>query len=249
MEGILSWIRVIKIAAPAIAATLATSAIAGTIVIRSSGPSAKLFPAGKSLSDGQKLTLRAGDTLVLLDGKGTRTLTGAGSFDIGASAARGAAPSTFAALIGSAGTRQVRTGAVRGTGSAAPRVNNLWYVDTSKSGAVCLRDTSRATLWRGNIDAPVTLTLTRASDGKAVPLSFAAGQAVKSWPVADLPITAGADYRVSGPGLVKPSAIRIVQAAPASDDADAVAADLIRKDCSGQLDVLVEAGQSVANTG
>jgi hypothetical protein len=227
----------------------ASVALAGTIVIRSSGPSAKTFPAGKPLSDGQKIVLKSGDMLVVLDSRGTRTLSGAGSFTVGASASGTAAPSTFAALIGNPGTRQVRTGAVRGTNTAQPRVASLWYLDTAKSGTVCLRDLSRATLWRASMTLPVTYTLTRVSDGKSVPVAFSAGQAVRSWPVADMPLVADADYRIAGPGLEKPTALRVTQIAGTTDAADEVAATLIGKGCTGQLDTLVEAGKAQPVTG
>lgn len=244
----MSWTSTLKLAASLAAFSCAGTAIAGTIVIRSSGPSAKLYPAGKSLADGQRIVLKSGDMLVVLDPRGTRTLSGAGSFNIGG-AATAAAPSTFAALIGNSGTRQVRTGAVRGTNSAQPRVASLWYLDMSKSGTKCLRDLSRATLWRASMTSPATLTLTRVSDGKIVPLSFSAGQAVRAWPVADMPLTAETDYRITGPGLATPTVFRVALVGSATDAADEVAATLIGKGCQAQLDVLVEAGTTQPVTG
>ncbi len=240
----MSWTSTLKLAASLAAIGCAGTAIAGTIVIRSSGPSAKIYPAGKSLTDGQKVVLKAGDVLVVLDPRGTRTLNGAGSFNVSGSAPASAAPSTFAALIGNSGTRQVRTGAVRGTAGAQPRVTSLWYIDTAKSGTMCLRDLSRATLWRASMTTPVTLTLTRVSDGKSVPLGFAAGQAVRAWPMPDMPLAADTDYRISGPGLATPTTLRLVKVDSTTDAADEVAATLIDNGCRGQLDVLVEAGKT-----
>lgn len=243
----MSWINACKLAASVLAMTAATAAVAGTIVIRSSGPSAKAYPVGKSLPDGQRVALKAGDTLVLLDTKGTRTLSGAGNFDIGSSARGAAAPSAFAALIGNSGTRQVRTGAVRGTNIGPARVASLWYVDTSKSGTVCLKDTTRATLWRADMTSPVVMTLTH--DGKSVPLAFSTGQAVKTWPVTEIPLVAGGEYRISGPGLAIPTTLRIAAFTSTSDAPDDVARGLIGKGCAAQLDALVEAGKTLVNTG
>jgi hypothetical protein len=247
----LSWTKALRISGRIVASSLAictaSAALAGTIVIRSSGPSAKTYPTGKSIPDGQKLALKAGDTLVLLDAKGTRTLNGAGNFSTGATARGAAAPSAFAALIGNAGGRQVRTGAVRGTGSAQPRVASLWYVDTSKSGTVCLKDMTRATLWRASMTSPVMMTLSYGS--KSVPLAFAAGQAVRAWPVADLPLAFGEEYRISGPGLAAPTVIRIAAFTSASTAPDDVASTLIGKGCTVQLDALVEAGKVTPSVG
>ncbi len=243
----MSWTKAIKLSASALALTTASAALAGTIVIRSSGPSAKAYPVGRSLSDGSRVALKAGDTLVLLDAKGTRTLSGAGSFAVGSSARGAATSSAFAALIGNSGTRQVRTGAVRGTGAAAARVASLWYVDTSKSGTVCLKDMTRATLWRADMTKPVTMTLSHM--GKSVPLAFSAGQAVKTWPVADVPLMVGGDYRISGPGVAVPTTIRVAAFPSTSTAPDDVAGALIGQGCTAQLDALVEAGKTMVNSG
>ena len=246
----MSWTNATRLVAIALAGSIAGAASAGTIVIRASGPSASAYPVGKSLPEGQKISLKAGDTLVLLDAKGTRTLSGAGSYAIGSAARGSASATTFAALISNSGTRQVRTGAVRGEAMASqPRVASLWYVDTTRSGTVCLRDLTRASLWRSTMAEAQTLTLVRVSDGKSVPLPFAAGQSVRSWPVAQLPIKQGADYRIASPGSAHTTTIRIAAFSSDSDAPDDVAAALIKQGCSGQLDVLVEAGKADAATG
>ena len=237
----------IKTAAAALALSAAGTALAGTVVVRSTGPSARDYPPGKSISAARD-TLKAGDTIVLLDGKGTRTLSGPGSFALNAAqSASTPPPSALMALIQNAGSRQVRTGAVRGTGNAQPRSPSLWYVDTAKSGTMCVTDTSRAMLWRKGSDMPVMLTLARVSDGKKMPISFAAGQAVRAWPVNDLTITENTEYRVSGAGLAKPTSIRFAVITP-SDTVDGLAQTLIAKGCTAQVDLLVETANS-ANAG
>ncbi len=235
----MSWTSAIKTALGALTLGAASTAMAGTIVIRADGPSKAQYPAGKAL--GARVTLARGDTLVILDGRGTRTLNGPGTIDLAARA--GAAPSAFTALIANSGTRQVRTGAVRGGPTAVIAAPSLWYVDTARSGTMCLPELSRAQLWRGNAAAPVTWTLARTSDGKSVSMAFAANQNVRSWPVADLGLAEGVDYRLSGPGLAAPLAIRFARTGPLSANPDEVAIALIGKGCSGQLDRLVEAGR------
>ncbi|HTI31537.1 MAG TPA: hypothetical protein VL405_05355 [Sphingomonas sp.] len=216
---------------------IATSAIAGTIVVRASGPSASMYPPGKSITTAS-VTLKPGDMLVLLDAKGTRTLSGAGVHSL-ASGSAAVAPSALGALIRSSGARQVRTGAVRGVGQGNVKAPNLWYVDASRGGTVCVADTGMTNVWRPNMTSAAAYSIW--SDGKSVPLDFAAGQSVRAWP-AELPLRAGARYKIAAP-TGAPVEI-VVQPVPLADSADAVGAALIAKGCSRQLDQLVEAGQA-----
>jgi len=234
------WTSAMKATALAMAFGAAGSAAAGTIVIRADGPSKAMYPAGKPL--GAKVTLARGDTLVILDGRGTRTLNGPGTIDLAARA--GAAPSAFTALINNSGSRQVRTGAVRGGATGPVASPSLWYVDTARTGTVCLPDLTRAQLWRSNAAAPVAWTLTRAGSAKPVAMTFAANQNVRSWPVADLSLEEGVDYKLAGSGLASPVTIRFVAIGKPSANPEDVATALIGKGCSGQLDRLVEAGKS-----
>jgi hypothetical protein len=238
----MSWTnRMTKIAAAAVALGIAGSAAAGTIVIRADGPSKGAYPPGKSLTG--KVSLRAGDTLVVLDARGTRTLNGPATVDLSATRTASAAPSALTALIRNAGARQVRTGAVRGVNGAQANSPNLWYVDVSRGGKTCLADATQATLWRSSMAETETLTLQRVSDGKAVPVIFAVGQSVRPWPVAALPIAASAEYSLSASGVVaKPVVVRIETIGNHGTTPDAVAAALIAKGCSHQLEMLVAAG-------
>ncbi len=237
-----------KLAATALALGAAGAAAAGTIVVRAVGPSARDFPPGKAVA-GTRVSLRAGDSLVLLDGKGTRTLSGPGTFVLGAATSISAPPSALGALLRNTGTRQVRTGAVRGAGSGEAKSPNLWYVDATRSGAVCLGSTAGATIWRPDMTQPTTLTLKRASDGRTVPLSFAAGQSVRPWPVADMPIAAGSEYWLSGPGWARPTSVRVETIAADNAQLDGLGAALIAKGCTGQLDLLVDTATTASRAG
>jgi hypothetical protein len=243
------WTSAMKLVGAAAVSAGASGTVAATIVIRSSGPSAATYPTGRSLPETQMVSLKIGDTLVVLDAKGTRTLKGPGTYAIGARTGTPAGPTRLAALIGNSGARQVRTGAVRGaTGTATPRMSSLWSIDTSRSGTICLRDANRAMLWRAAAAEPLELKLSDAN-GKSVALSFAAGQATRTWPMPDMPIGGGGAYRISGPGLSKPTELRIALISSPSDAADEIAAALIAKGCLVQLDALAEAGKSVVNEG
>ena len=76
----------------AVAVVAPDVAKAGTVVA-SSGPSAGKYPVGKKLKDTDRITLRAGDSVTVLDSRGTRIISGAGTHMVGA---RGASKrSTF----------------------------------------------------------------------------------------------------------------------------------------------------------
>ncbi len=217
----------------------ATAALAETIVVRSNGPSAKNYPPGKPLPDKTLVALKAGDSVTILDGQGTRILKGPGNFSTTASSA--AAGSSFGQLLRNTGARQARTGAVRGSGSTGPvRSPNLWFVDVSKSGTICLADMSAVSLWRSSATNAQPLSLTRISDGKSVAIDFRAGQSVRAWPVADLPAVDGSQFRLSGPGMAAPATIKIAALGPNPQGLDGTASALIRKGCNAQLDLLIE---------
>lgn len=217
---------------------IATGALAGTIVVRASGPSATMYPPGKAIT-AAAITLKPGDTLVLLDAKGTHTLSGAGVHAIAGGTAS-VAPSALGALIRSSGARQVRTGAVRGALTGPAKSPNLWYVDASRGGTMCVTDPAATNVWRPDMTSAASYSIW--SGGKNVPLDFAAGQSVRPWP-AQLPLTAGARYRLAAPNGA-PVEIVVQPIGNAGDSADAVGAALIAKGCTRQLDQLVEAGQA-----
>lgn len=235
------WTSSIKFGAALVGLGLAGSALAGPIVIRADGPSKASFPPGKAL--GNSVRLVRGDTLVVIDGRGTRTLTGAGTIDL--TARGGPAPSALTSLIANAGNRQVRTGAVRSAGTPTTLASpSLWYVDMARSGTVCLTDMTRASLWRTDATAPVTLTVTNTATGKSATIAFNAKQNVRSWPVGDVGLSEGIDYRIAGGALAAPLTVRFAKVAMGNTAPDAVAGALLDKNCMGQVNQLVEAGKN-----
>ena len=117
-------------------AMTAVAAEAAVLVVRSSGPSAKAYPAGRALPENQSITLRGNDVLILLDSRGTRTLRGPGSYSIAASA--GTSTSAISALSGQSNARRSRVGAVRGAPTGATSGRNVWQADIGRSGNVCV---------------------------------------------------------------------------------------------------------------
>lgn len=226
-----------SLAAGALALAMALPGIAhAAIVVASSGPSAAAYPVGKKLDDAGTITLRAGDSLTVLDGKGTRVLRGAGTFPVAASAGTPAKGATFAVLTMQRSAQRVRTGAVRtGVGGDAPASPNLWFIDVAKPGRRCLVAGQPVRLWRLDTAAPATYTV--AAKGVSAPVNFAAGSGVAPWDVAKLPMIDGGSYAVSLAG--KPLGtleIALLPAQPA--DAEAMAAALIGKGCTAQVELL-----------
>ena len=108
-------------AAAVMAVTVAGTAAAQSMVVRSTGPSASKYPTGTKLKASDKLTLVAGDRVVLIQGGKTRTLAGPGSFNAGgtvqASQSTGA---TVARMLASGPQGRARGGFTRGDTAGAP---------------------------------------------------------------------------------------------------------------------------------
>ena len=209
----------------------AASAAANVLVVRSSGPSAKSYPPGRSLPDNARISLRPGDTIVLLDARGTRTFRGPGNFT--PSQAVRAATRTVQAPDG----RRARIGAVRNAGIVPTSPTTIWHVDVTQSGTICLADRSNVMLWRPEASAATTLTIS-GPDGASRSVDWPAGSATLAWP-ADLPIAEGAGYPLRQAGVAVPTQVtfRALESVPA--DIQGVAEALIRSQCSEQLELLV----------
>jgi hypothetical protein len=197
------------------------------LVVRSSGPSAPAYPPGKALPDSHVLKLKASDSVVLLDARGTRTLQGPGTFSVSAAAA----PSAAASTAGSS-ARRVRLGAVRGAGT-----RSVWQADLGRSGNVCIANPADLGLWRPDSSGEAKAVLTDAASGKSAEVGFAAGQSVAPWP-SSLPATSGTRIAVTGLGSSTNMTLRVLSPIPTG--LEAMAQGLIRADCEAQLDVLID---------
>jgi len=231
----MSWAR-ISVLATALAAAVAPGVAAAAIVVASSGPSARNFPVGKKLEDNATVVLQAGDTVTVLDARGTRVLRGAGSISL-AKSGGAAATATFAALTRQRSSARVRTGAVRGETTGAPvRSPNLWYVDVAKSGTACVIDPASVRLWRAAPAKAANYTISGGAGSAAV--GFAAGAMVAPWDAARLPVSDGASYVLVDSSGKQVSRITIALLASAPATPEATAAALIEKGCQAQLDLL-----------
>ena len=232
----MSWVRNKSKARHLIAAVLlvsASAAAADILVVRSTGPSAKSFPAGKRLPEGSRVTLKANDALDLLDGRGTRTLRGPGTFVAGAAAQgriAGAAPIT---------QRRARIGAVRSVGGGELRPPTIWHVDVGRSSTVCVAQPSNVTLWRADSSRAITLNISRVQGGANRQLAWEAGSSTLAWPT-DLTIASGAEYRLSWAGAATPTSIRFRTLPARPVGLEDLASFLVSNQCEAQLDLFIE---------
>src|SRR3954467_5839139 len=161
----------------------ATAAIANVVVVKSLGPSAKVYPPGKTLPETAKINLQGGDVVTVLGPASAQTLRGPGNFD-----------AKQVALASAAGQRG-RFGALR----AAEVAHNpsVWDIDASQGGKICVNNASSVQLWRPDSEAEATVQM-RSADGKSQELTWAAGKAFAGWP-ASLPLKNGTSYQVEWP--------------------------------------------------
>lgn len=255
----MSWNERLKAASAGIALTLvcaagaASAAGAAPLVVKSSGPSAAAFPPGKAIGGTAKIALKAGDTIVILDGRGTRTLKGPGIFNPSVASTQLAADSRDTFPEVAQRNERARIGAVRGGAGLtdAHRNPNIWFVDVGRSSTVCVTDPSRVTMWRGGSDDAAVATLT-AMDGKTAQVIWGKDQALKSWP-AELPVTNGAQYKLTWAGMPAATTLRFSVLGPNPTGIEDMASTLIKNGCQAQLDLLIETvsipGQSAAPAG
>lgn len=214
----------------------AVAAEAAVLVVRSSGPSAKAFPAGKAVPDNQVITLKSNDVLILLDSRGTRTLRGPGKFSATATASA-AATSSLAALTGQNANRRSRVGAVRRPPTGATAGRNVWQADVARSGNICIANPADLGLYRADGAGAAQLTVTDLASGKSAAVKFTEGQKIANWP-AGVPVAANGRYQVAAGGDNVTYTARMIEPVPAG--LEGLAQTFIRNDCQAQLDVLID---------
>jgi len=229
-----------RAAVAALLATAAASAAANVLVVRSAGPSAKAYPAGRSIPDNARITLQAGDSVTVLGPGGTRSFRGPGNFSPNASTSAGA--TTLASNDG----RRARIGAVRSAG-IVPHPTTIWDVDVTQGGTICLAGTDNVMLWRPDSSVATTVTVT-GPNGRAQNVRWPAGEATIAWPSAGS-IANGASYTFAEQGVAVPTRITFRTLTTEPTNLQAVAAALIENGCQDQLDLLVETQPDLSPAG
>lgn len=225
----------LALAGAAIGLGLAAAAQAD-VVVASSGPSASQYPVGKKLSPTDRITLKANDSVTVLGASGTRVIKGAGVHRVGAQGTTNR--SAYAVLTRQNSARRSRTGAVRGASVAEPRRPNMWYVDVTKGGTVCLADTVDVSLWRPATEEVATYVVSSPGSAEPLQVTFAEMEDVAEWDPARMPLTDGGTYTIAGPGGAPGRQVKFVVLATPPNNPEDMAAALIENGCTGQLDLL-----------
>jgi hypothetical protein len=217
--------RLLKIGAAACALALSSASVATVLVVRAAGPSAKVYPPGKALPESAKIQLQPGDSVMLLNTNGARTLRGPGTFAV-ASSGEG---------LSAAANRRARFSAMRS--GDIPLNPSPWNLDITQSGKLCVANPAKLTLWRPQKDDLIKLTI-RGGGGEQT-LEWPAGQDTIAWP-ASLPVTSGAEYQLSQPDSGDTARVTFVTLGSPPTDTVGAAQSLIANGCDNQLDVLVD---------
>lgn len=222
------------LACAGIAMAASVAANAG-VVIKSSGPSASKYPVGAKVADNGRITLKAGDSVTIMANGGTRVIKGAGTHRV---AKRGVSKrSTFTALTQQRANSRVRTGAAR-NGSGTPLRPNIWYVDVSESGTVCVADLSAVRVWRPSGELEATYVIVGADSAEHLHVSFPEKAMIASWDAASMPLVEGAPYSITGPGNAEPVTVSFAALGEEPDNPEDLAAALIENGCTSQLELL-----------
>jgi hypothetical protein len=96
-------------------------------------------------------------------------------------------------------------------------------------------------IWRtDDIAVQAAKVAPQGKPGAAETLDYKAGSAYKLWPTATQPVSTGATYQVTGAGASAPVTIRFELLNSLPDTPDAIAAALLERGCTAQLDRLVD---------
>jgi hypothetical protein len=212
----------LKVGATALLLATSSMSLAGVLVVRAAGPSAKSYPPGKVLPDTAKVNLQSGDSLMLLNATRAQTLKGPGTFAVAS-----------ADLAGAAG-RRARFDALRS--GEIPQNPSPWNLDITQSGKMCIADPAKLMLWRPEADDAAKLTISGGSQSGTV--DFAAGKATASWPTG-VKLADGTEYRLQQEGAPDSSTMTFVTVKAAPSQLQSAAQVLIENGCDNQLDTLL----------
>lgn len=230
------------------AAVFAGAALADTLVVRATGPSASSYPPGKKLPDNAKIMLKPRDVITLLDGRGTRTLTGPGIFPTSTPiAANDKRPDLLVVLTSERRDNRVRIGAVRNVEGVTDARPSIWMVDVAKPGPVCVTDPKAVTLWRVDAAKAAQGSISQVGGKASAQISWKAGEESQPWPAA-LTLSSGARYRLAN-GSAPAIEISTVVVDPAPSDVPAIADALMKGGCAAQFDQVVATAAAVSADG
>lgn len=233
----MSWVKPVLRPARA-AALLATGMLmlpagaSAAIVVASSGPSAAQFPAGKKIDDASRITLQKGDSVTVLDQRGTKVLRGPGRVAV-SQPGRPLPNPAYAVLTRKDAAGRARTGAVRTGDDGKPISPSLWLVDVALPGTRCVIAPDAVRLWRADSKVAARYRI-----GTSGTITFAANAATADWDGARAPVSDGASYTLTQEGGATIGTIKFAVIPNPPADAEDLALALIDEGCTAQLELL-----------
>jgi len=217
---------------------------APAVIVKSS---ASQYPVGSKVDDKDKITLENGDSITVLTKKGTRTMKGPGTFEVGARPKSNRA--RFANLTRKRAASRTGTGAVRsaadGVDTPRPLSPNLYYVDVEKPGTVCLYDLAQVRLWRPYNSGIETFQVVDPASEDSIDVTFDDGESVAPLDPARMMVAEGENYMIASPTIesdeaAEPVTITFVNLGQDYTRADELASALAEKGCMVQLELMAE---------
>ena len=222
-----------------------SAAGAKTLVLQSTGPSAKQYPPGRVLLEPLNVTLESGDRISLLDAKGTREIRGPATIrDKIPRTASGTTLPTWGELIGSQmrpAAAAVRGSPNRGEGlSQAQRPstvqNSLWQIDPTVGGDWCIIEGALPEFWRKDIDRSTSLTITGPPGASGI-THFQRGNNTAKW-LSSAKAANGAPYSVQlGNSTKRQITIHSINL---SNTLQKIAEELAKNHCYHQVAILLD---------
>ena len=230
-------------------AALPSAAFANIVIVRSTGPSARTYPAGQQVADTGRIALRTGDRVVLLGPGGTRTLSGPGNFPAAPGTVSAASRQQMARRYAAAMARANQQSALGGNRRVLPPpadviaemanlpdAPGLWTYALGTRGTFCVPDVRDFILARPAGAPAQSLTMVRIiSPGVRHQMPLAVGTTIARWN-GFTPVD-GDNLLVLGASTL-PYRLRIIQIGTPPDDPQALTALLAARGCTDQLDRL-----------
>jgi hypothetical protein len=182
-------------------AAVSTAASARVIIVGSAGPSSERLRPGMIVAPGQKLRLKQGDRVTILDEKGTRILGPGQELD-----SAQATTSDLDKFLSQAAAHRARIAAVRTIVKNAPAPEpeapapatttapDAWLL-ALQAGNWCVRKDEPVTFWRPKAAATATMSLRALETGESANVRWPAGEQLVDWPDTITP-SEGARYVV-----------------------------------------------------
>ncbi len=232
----MSWVRPVLGAALVALGGAVSAPVLAAIVVASSGPSAAQYPPGKKLGDSERITLQKGDSVTVLDQRGTKVLRGPGRLAV-SQPGRALPNANFAVFTRKSAASRARTGAVRDPNDPTKVTRpNIWLVDAASPGMMCVTSPATLRMWRPNAEKAERYRI--ASPGASGTVTFAAKVADAAWDTANAPVSEGASYTIAREGAASAGTFSFAVLADPPSDPEGLALALIDKGCTAQLALL-----------